>query len=615
MNSTPRRAIAGLAAMTLAAAGIVVAFPAAASADPGDIVISEDFDSGELPDGWNPVEGDWRVEDGRLVVTAGGIDQLTFGTHLDNYRIEATVRFEEVANATRWAAIALDIAGDGSAPWWQAALRTTSSASNGIELANRTAAGSWNVPYTGAAPYDAGVGQDVRVAVEVQGTTARWYFDGELVLRGQIQRSEAGVLGLVADNSTVSFDDILVTEIEPADFILEEGELPVAIAHRGYSQVLPENTLISEAAAMQSGAEYFEIDVHTTADGVPIVLHDQTVDRTTDGTGDVALLESSYLQTLDAGSWRDPVFAGEPLPTFAQILELMQRNPATLMLEIKGPETRAEVEHMIDLIRAAGLSDRVVIESFDLAAVGYARDYAPEIPRGVLRGAVDADPVAVAQSVGATMYNPSATGGLTAEIIDRLHEAGIAVLPYTVNGVSAWQELTDLGVDGIVTDRPGAYIGWREAQYAAEPGEPSEPTVDLVAVADDAEVERGGQIIVAAASTDVTSVAYELDGVAVSVGDVVAASDLALGAHLLTATAEGEHGSATDEVAFTVVVTAEGLRERIIAVDLPTGFQRQLLTALDNEDWDELASAAGRRIPDETVRAAILEEIAYLADR
>ncbi|MBZ2194799.1 glycerophosphodiester phosphodiesterase family protein [Occultella gossypii] len=615
MNITPRRAITGLAAMTLAAAGIVVSVPVPASAEPGDVVLSENFDSGEIPDGWTPIEGDWRVEDGRLVVTAGGIDQLTFGTHLDNYRVEATVRFESVANATRWAAVALDIAPDGSTPWWQAAMRTTSSAGNGIELANRTAGGGWNVPYTAAAPYDAGVGQDVRVAVEVQGTSAKWYFDGELVLRGQIQRSEAGVLGLVADNSTVSFDDILVTEIEPADFIIDDGELPVVVAHRGYSQVLPENTLISEAAAMQSGAEYFEIDVHTTADGVPIVLHDQTVDRTTDGTGDVALLESSYLQTLDAGSWRDPVFAGEPLPTFAQILELMQRNPATLMLEIKGPETRAEVEHMIDLIREAGLAGRVVIESFDLAAVGYARDYAPEIPRGVLRGAVDADPVAVSQSVGATMYNPSATGGLTAEIIEGLHEAGIAVLPYTVNGASAWQELTDLGVDGIVTDRPGAYIGWREAQYAAEPAEPAEPTVDLVAVADGAEVERAGQIIVAAASTDATSVSYTLDGAPVAVGDVVDASGLSLGGHVLTATAEGAGGTATDEVSFAVVVTVEGLRDRIIAVDLPTGFQRQLLTALDNEDWDELASAAQRRIPDEAARATVLEEIAYLADR
>ncbi|TDE92762.1 glycerophosphodiester phosphodiesterase [Occultella glacieicola] len=613
MSSTFRPAIAGLAALSAAVAGACVIVPAA-SAEPGDVVLSENFDAGEIPEGWNPVEGDWRVEDGRLVVTAGGIDRLTFGTHLDNYRVEATVRFEEVANATRWTAIALDIPPDGSTPWWQAAMRTTSSAGNGIEFANRTAAGGWNVPYTAAAPYDAGVGQEVRVAVEVQGSSAKWYFDGELILRGQIQRSEAGVLGLVADNSTVSFDDILVTEIEPADFIIDDGELPVVIAHRGYSQILPENTLLSEAAAMQSGAEYVEIDVHTTADGVPIVLHDQTVDRTTDGTGDVAQLQSSYLQTLDAGSWRDPALAAS-LPTFAQILDLMQRNPGTLMLEIKGPETRAEVEHMIDLIREAGLTDRVVIESFDLAAVGYARDYAPEIPRGVLRGAVDADPVAVAQSVGATMYNPSANGGLTAEIIDRLHEAGIAVLPYTVNGADAWQQLTDLGVDGIVTDRPGAYIGWREAQYAAVDPEPSEPTVDLVAVADDTEVERGGQIIVAAASTDATSVSYQLDGADVSVGDVIEAGGLALGGHVLTATAEGEGGTASDEVAFTVGVTAEGLRSRIIGVNLPTGFERQVLTALDNEDWEELASVAARRIPDGPARDAILEEIAHLTDR
>jgi glycerophosphoryl diester phosphodiesterase len=615
MHLAHRRPVAGLVLAALAAISALALGQSGASADPGDVVLRESFDSGQLPAGWRPVEGDWRVEGGRLVVTAGAIDHLTFGPHLEDYRLEATVRFERVANAARWTALALDIPEEGSTPWWQAAMRSRSTAANGIELAHRTAANGWDVPYTAAAPSDAGVGKDVRVAIEVQGTSATWYFDGQLVLRGQIARTEDGVLGLVADNATVSFDDIVVTELEPADLVQDRGELPVTIAHRGYSSILPENTLLSSVGAMNSGAEYFEIDVHTTADGVPIVLHDQTVDRTTNGSGDVATLSSSYLDTLDAGSWKDAPFVAEPLPTFSEVLELMTTNPGTLMLEIKGPETRAEVQRMIDLIRAAGMTRRVVIESFDLAAVGYARDYAPEIPRGVLRGAVDADPVAVARSVGATSYNPSA-GGLTAAVVDRLHQAGIAVMPYTVNSASAWKSLTEMGVDGIVTDRPGAFIGWKEAQSTMltppQPEPAPAPTVALVGVADGAQVERGDRVVVAARSSDADTVTYTRDGQEISAGDVLDAADLSLGEHALAVTAKGEGGQATDEVLFTVTVSADGLRARIASLRLQNGAQQQALSAVDAHDWERLTAVVSRHAA-EPARTVLLEEIGHLA--
>lgn len=195
MRTLVRKAAASAAVAAVAVTGFGLAASAPAAADPGDVIIDENFDDNQLPEGWHAHSGNWRVENGELVVTAGGINRLTFGEHLDNYRFEATVRFDAAANDARWAGLVLDISPDGEVPWWQAAFRVKSDANNGIEFANRTAGSTWNVPFVAAAPEAIGIGNEAHVAVEVQGTTAKWYLNDKLVLRGQIGRSDAGVLG------------------------------------------------------------------------------------------------------------------------------------------------------------------------------------------------------------------------------------------------------------------------------------------------------------------------------------------------------------------------------------------------------------------------------------
>ena len=108
------------------------------------------------------------------------------------------------------------------------------------------------------------------------------------------------------------------------------------IAHRGYSSITPENTLAAMAAGARAGADSVEIDVATSADGVPYVIHDNTVDRTTDGTGALPSLQSSLLDSLDAGSWFSPAFAGQPLPRFSAALDEFERGSADLLLEIEA---------------------------------------------------------------------------------------------------------------------------------------------------------------------------------------------------------------------------------------------------------------------------------------
>lgn len=629
MTTTRRRAVRGTAAAlagTLLASTLVVAatttatvpFAAPAAAEPGDVLLAESFDGDALPEGWTPVLGDWQVRDGRLVGDApdgSSPARIVFGQSAENYRLEATLRFESVDNASRWAGAILDVAPDGAVPWWQAVLRSTTTAHNGVEIAQRTAANAWNVPYTASAPEDAATGRDVRLSVEVQGAAVTYALDGKTLLEGRIDRSRDGALGFVTAGATVSVDDVTVTEIEPASYVGDDGELPVTVAHRGYSSVAPENTLAAVAAGMRTGAEYVEIDVHTTADGLPVVLHDQTVDRTTEGSGDVAVLPGAQVTALDAGSWFSPAFAGQHLPTFAQVLDLLETGSSTLLLEIKGPETSAEVERVVDMVVEAGLEDRVVLQSFDVAALRSAREHAPQIPRGLLRGSLDADPVAVAQDLGAVMYNPSATALLARPgVVADLNEAGIAVMPYTVNSAADWDRLTEIGVDGVITDRAGAFIGWKQAHEQEAPA-PAAPTVEVVSPAAGAEVERGGTLVVAASATDADEVVVSLDGEPVENGAAVAAADLALGEHTVSATARGAGGEATAERTVVVTVTPEGLRARVAVLDLPPGQLVGALGAVEAGRWESVRRTLEKFVDDAATRERLLEELDHLAGR
>ena len=269
--------------------------------------------------------------------------------------------------------------------------------------------------------------------------------------------------------------DVAVTETQPRSRVLAPGALPVTAAHRGYSSVAPENTLAAYAAAMRAGSEYVEIDVHTTADDVPVVMHDQGVERTTNGTGDVASLPSGYVTGLEAGSWFSPAFAEQPTPTFQQALDLLETGTSGMLLEIKGPETREQVHRIVDMILAQGVEDRVIVQSFDQNVLRCTHERAPQLPIGLL-GGFTADPVATARSLHLSYYNPD--GGSVAarpSAVKELRAAGVGVFVWTVDSPDDWKRLAELGVDGIITNRPGAFIGWKAAQTQIEPLPEPEP--------------------------------------------------------------------------------------------------------------------------------------------
>lgn len=253
------------------------------------------------------------------------------------------------------------------------------------------------------------------------------------------------------------------------------------VAHRGYSAVAPENTLPAFAAGVLAGATFIEFDVRTTADGVPVVIHDRTVDRTTDGAGKVWELTLDEIARLDAGSWFSPAYAGIGVPRLAEVLELLHPHavladsagdagvtPAVaprveLLLEIKPPATLEQVKVILGQVADAGLLGRTVVQSFDPAVVRLAGEVAPDVRRGLLRDAFDTSQVEVAQELGVSYCNPSMNAVLgSPETVAALAGAGVAVMPWTANDVTLWADLVEAGVAGLITDHTGELTGWAQ---------------------------------------------------------------------------------------------------------------------------------------------------------
>ena len=244
---------------------------------------------------------------------------------------------------------------------------------------------------------------------------------------------------------------------------------PLVVAHRGSSSLAPQNTLAAFESAWRSGADSIEIDIQLDADGAPVVIHDDTVDATTNGSGAVAEMHSDELRRLDAGSWFSPAYAGQRIPTFDEVLQLLvAREGIELLLELKGDWDAAGVQVAVDAIRAAGLTGRVLAQSFSRETVAALRDVAPEMRRGLLVFEVDHTLLDVCAELGVVACNPH--GGLLLDdqtLLPRLQAAGVQVMVWTANEPEHWALLVEARVDAIITDRPDALVGWLSATGAA----------------------------------------------------------------------------------------------------------------------------------------------------
>lgn len=222
----------------------------------------------------------------------------------------------------------------------------------------------------------------------------------------------------------------------------------------------PENTLPAFVAS--TGADMIEIDLRPTGDGQALVIHDALVDRTSDASGPVADLDALEVGRLDAGSWFDPAYAGTAMPLFGEILALLERRPELdLLLELKTPWDAEPLRSALDQIADAALGQRVVVQSAAIDLLEIVRDHAPELRRGYLTSTYDEQVQQVCAELGVVECNTRFTLLLEhPQVLTAIHDAGQRCMAWTPNTPGEWAALVDLGVDGIITDRPDHLAGW-----------------------------------------------------------------------------------------------------------------------------------------------------------
>ena len=263
------------------------------------------------------------------------------------------------------------------------------------------------------------------------------------------------VLVLVPD-AVQAYAPNLIGALRPA------GEPAFVAGHRGDRSEAPENTMPAFEAAFAHGLEMVETDVQLTADGVPVLLHDPTVDRTTNGTGAIADLTLAEVEALDAGSWYSTAFVGTRIPRLGEFLDLLAATPHTrVLLELKEYWTPDDLRIVLAEVYARGVQNRVVFASFHLGTIANLGDTASAIPRVIIRRDLPEDPVGLATFYGAIaiMTSPWSLETYPDTVAD-MHAAGLGVLVYTLNSEKRWIEATSYGVDGIVTDTPSDLDGW-----------------------------------------------------------------------------------------------------------------------------------------------------------
>jgi glycerophosphoryl diester phosphodiesterase len=234
---------------------------------------------------------------------------------------------------------------------------------------------------------------------------------------------------------------------------------PLVIAHRGHSVGAPEQTLAAYTTAADLGAEMIEADVQCSRDGRLVMMHDTTLDRTTNGHGPVAALTFAQLRALDAGGWFSTDFAGAPVPSLDEVFELAGDRGLALCLEAKG-RTSEVMAHTAMLvageIAARGRLDRDVLASFDHQALVLAANAVPGLAlapdRLPERGPSSAEAlIAQARSVGAEIIQHH-YADLSVDVVDAVHEAGVALWAWPPTSVEETERACALGVDGVMGD-------------------------------------------------------------------------------------------------------------------------------------------------------------------
>jgi len=238
-----------------------------------------------------------------------------------------------------------------------------------------------------------------------------------------------------------------------------DPDRPVIVAHRGLSGTLPENTLPAFRAAVESGADGIETDIQRTADGQLVLMHDETLARTTNvdrvfpGRADdpVGSFTSAELRRLDAGGWKDPAYAGTVVPTLAELVRVLRESEVRLYAEFKDPQHYPGVEQQtVEILRHHRVLDRVKFESFSVDALRRVRRLLPDAEVGLASGRAPDD---LADLGWLTSVNIGHRH-VDADLVRTVGAYGVEVTVWTVDDPGHAKWFADLGVRTITTNRP-----------------------------------------------------------------------------------------------------------------------------------------------------------------
>jgi len=234
-------------------------------------------------------------------------------------------------------------------------------------------------------------------------------------------------------------------------------DAPLVMAHRGASGVAPENTLAAFEAALDAGADAIELDVTRCATGEIVVIHDDRLDRTTNGSGRVAKTPLSALHQLDAGSWFAPEYAGQRIPTLEEVLDRFGHR-LRINIEIKGRSLRGNgiEKEIAEMVRARGLQEQVLVSSFNVMALVRIRRAALEIERAL----IGLTPWShwLAGRLAVLLARPQALHPHHSMVDDRAvswaRDRGYRINVWTVNDAQTMTDMINLGVDAVTTNYP-----------------------------------------------------------------------------------------------------------------------------------------------------------------
>ncbi len=233
-------------------------------------------------------------------------------------------------------------------------------------------------------------------------------------------------------------------------------------AHRGASAIAPENTIAAFRAAAEAGAKWVELDVALSADGTLVVIHDDSVDRTSSGNGSLGELTGAEIGALDAGAWFDPRFAGERIPTLAETIAALGELGLSANVEIKQHKHHKSLDQLVRAVQAdiskRAANTQIMISSFDPEALKAMHALEPELEMAMLWGRPPEDWAEQLAAIPATtihMHFKALSIGLLEETTKR----GIKVRAWTCNDPVQLVSFWGAGLSGVITDNPKVFLG------------------------------------------------------------------------------------------------------------------------------------------------------------